>query len=197
MIHEDHRDRPLRLSDLTPVPGLSVHGERLDAPPTLEPDLSVQLQGQAGGQRAVIDLLIEVDRTGRGAYNAAKFAAYDHFLGGWCVRTRHWGRERRTRPVVVFVAHAPQAMLALLHAADQAMTLGFGGRGRYDPTQFEFPGRAHSAFTCLDWLLAGQALVLRLPALPPDDRGRHTELRPERDALLPEEWWPVAGGSRQ
>ena len=30
-----------------PRPGLSVHGEQLDAPPTLEPDLSVQLQGPA------------------------------------------------------------------------------------------------------------------------------------------------------
>jgi hypothetical protein len=81
-------------------------------------------------------------------------------------------------------------MLALLHAADQAMTLGFGVRGRYEPTQFEFPGRAHTAFTCLDWLLAGRALALRLPPLPLQVRGQHTELRPERVALLPEEWWP-------
>jgi Replication-relaxation/Type IV secretion-system coupling protein DNA-binding domain len=192
MVHEDRRDRSLRLADLTPAPGLTVHGEQLDAPPTLEPDLSVQLQGQAGTQRAVIDLLVELDRTGRGAYNATKFSAYDHFLGGWCLRTRHWGKERRTRPIVVFVAHSPQAMLALLHGADQAMGLGFGGRGRYEPAQFEFPGRAHTAFTCLDWLLAGRALALRLPALPPQVRGQHTELRPEHVALLPAEWWPAA-----
>jgi hypothetical protein len=83
-------------------------------------------------------------------------------------------------------------MLTLLHAADQAMTLGYGRRGRYEPTQFEFPGRAHTAFTRLDWLLAGQALALRLPALPPDARGRQTELRPERVALFPDEWWPAA-----
>jgi len=147
------------------------------------------------GQRALIDLPIEVDRTGRGAYNASKLSAYDQFLGGWCLRTRHWGRERRTRPLVVFVAHSPKAMLALLHAADQAMTLGFGGR--YQPTQFEFPGRAHSAFTCLDWLLAGHAFALRLPSLPPPMRRRHTELRPDHVALLPEEWWPPATGSPQ
>jgi hypothetical protein len=192
MVHEDRRDRTLRLADLTPAPGHTVHGEQLDAPPTLEPDLSVQLQGQAGPQRAVIDLLVEVDRTGRGAYNATKFTAYDHFLGGWCLRTRHWGNERCTRPVVVFVAHSPQAMLALLHGADQAMTFGFGARGRYEPAQFEFPGRAHTAFTCLDWLLAGRPLALRLPPLPPQVRGRHTELRPEHVALLPAEWWPAA-----
>jgi hypothetical protein len=191
MIHEDRRDRGLRLTDLAPAPGLTVFGERLDAPPTLEPDLSAQLQGRDRTERAVIDLLVEVDRTGRGAYNASKFTAYDHFLGGWCLRTRHWGRERRTRPVVVFVAHSPKAMLALLSGADQAMTLGFGGRGRYEPAQFAFPGRAHSAFTCLDWLLAGRAIALRLPPLPPPVRGEHTELRPEPVSLLPEDWWPA------
>ena len=45
MIHKDRRDRTLRLADLLPTPGVSAHGERLDAPVALEPDLSIQLQG--------------------------------------------------------------------------------------------------------------------------------------------------------
>ncbi|MDQ3647578.1 MAG: replication-relaxation family protein, partial [Actinomycetota bacterium] len=192
MVHSERRDRALRLADLSPAVGLSVQGERLDAPPRLEPDLSVQLQGPVSAERAVIDLLLEVDRTRRGAYNASKFAGYDHFLGGWCLKTRRFGRERQSRPIVVFVADTPQAMLALLHAADAHMTLGFGARGRYDAAEFDYPGRAHTAFTCLPWLLAGQALALRLPQLPPEVRGSHTELRAERVALLPEEWWPRA-----
>jgi len=138
----------------------------------------------------VIDLLLEVDRTGRGAYNAAKFAAYDQFLGGWCLRTRRFGRERKTRPIVVFVARRAKTVLTLLTRADPAMTLGFGSPGSYDPSTFEYPGRAHTAFTCMEWLLAGEPLALRLPALPPQVRGGDTELRPERVALLPEEWWP-------
>ncbi len=190
MAHRDKRDRHMRLADLMPAPGLSVRGEHPDAPTTLEPDLSVQLQGSLGSQRAVIDLLVEVDRTRRGSYNANKYAAYDHFLGGWCLRTRRFGQERKTRPVVVFVALDPRAMLTLLHGADAAMTLGFGGPGRYDPSTHEYPGRAHTAFTCLDWLLGGQAFALRLPALPPQVRGTHTELKPERVALLPPDWWP-------
>lgn len=193
MVHRDNKDRTMRLADLTPAPGLSVRGEHLDAPATLEPDVSVQLQGPAGGERAVIDMLLEVDRTRRGAYNANKFVAYDHFLGGWCLRTRRFGHQRKTRPVVVFVAPDSRAMLALLHGADAAMTLGFGGSGRYDPATFEYPGRAHTAFTCLDWLLAGQALALRLPALPPQVRGTQTELQPERVALMPPQWWPHPG----
>ena len=192
MVHKEQRDRTMRLADLLPASGLVVQGERLDAPPVLEPDLSVQLQGAVEGERAVIDLLVEVDRTGRGAYNRDKYAAYDQFLGGWCLRTRHFGAERGTRPVVAFVAAKPETVLTLLHQADAAMTLGFGARGHYDPAQFEYPGRAHTAFTCLDWLLAGQALALRLPSLPPEVRGRDTQLRPERVALLPEQWWPTA-----
>ena len=190
MIHKDRRDRTLRLADLLPTPGVSAHGERLDAPVALEPDLSIQLQGPVQDERAAIDLLVEVDRTDRGAYNADKLVAYDHFLGGWCLRTRRWGDQRASRPIALFVARTPKATLTLLHAADPAMSLGFAARGRYDPAAFIYPGRAHTAFTCLDWLLAGQALALRLPPLPPGVRGHHTEPRPELVALLPEEWWP-------
>jgi hypothetical protein len=66
-----------------------------------------------------VDLLVEVDRSRSGADNAATLAAHDHFLGR-CLRTRHWGEERRTRPVAALVAHSPQAMLNLLPGADQA-----------------------------------------------------------------------------
>ena len=97
---------------------------------------------------------------------------------------------------MLFVARSAKATLTLLHAADAAMSLGFAPRGQYDPAAFTYPGRAHTAFTCLDWLLAGHAVALRLPPLPPQVRGHDTELRPERVALLPERWWPrreVAG----
>lgn len=189
MIHRDQRDRTLRLADLLPAPGYSARGEQLDAPATLEPDLSVQLQGTVDGERAVIDLLVEVDRTGRGAYNAAKFAAYDQFLGGWCLRTRRFGQERRTRPLVAFIAREARSIPSLLDTADKAMTLGFGAPGRYEPDVFEHPGRAHTAFTCIEWMLAGRGLALTLPPLPPGVRGKETRMQPCRTALLPEAWW--------
>ncbi|MCP9491541.1 MAG: type IV secretion system DNA-binding domain-containing protein [Solirubrobacteraceae bacterium MAG38_C4-C5] len=191
MVHHDQRDRTLRLADLLPAPGYSAHGEQLSAPAKLEPDLSVQMRGPVDGGRAVIDLLLEVDRTDRGAYNAAKYAAYDHFLGGWCLRTRRFGHERATRPLVVFVARQARAVPALLASADRAMTLGFGAPGRYEPSDFEYPGRAHIAFTCMEWLLAGDGIALRLPDLPPKARGSETQMRPERVALVPEAWWPA------
>lgn len=50
---------------------------------------------------------------------------------------------------------------------------------------------AHTpAFTCMEWLLAGQGLALHLPALPPGVRGQETLVQPERVALVPEAWWP-------
>jgi hypothetical protein len=91
----------------------------------------------------------------------------------------------------VFVARRADAIPALLHAADRGMTLGVGAPGRYEPAAFDYPGRAHTAFTCMEWLLAGEAIALRLPMLPPEVRGRETEIKPERVALLPEQWWPA------
>ncbi|HEV2753864.1 MAG TPA: replication-relaxation family protein, partial [Solirubrobacteraceae bacterium] len=190
MVHHDQRDRTLRLADLLPAPGYSAHGEQLAASPTLEPDLSVQLHGPGKDEEATINLLVEVDRTDRGAYNAAKYTAYDHFLGGWGLRTRRFGRELATRPLAVFIARQARAVPTLLASADGAMTLGFGAPGRYEPASFEYPGRAHTAFTCIEWLLAGHGLALRLPALPPQARGSETPMRPERVALVPEAWWP-------
>jgi hypothetical protein len=190
MIHRDRRDRGLRLADLLPAPGVGAHGEQMDAPVVLEPDLSLELQGPVGPRRGALDMLVEMGRNGKAARDTERFTAYDHFLGGWCLRTRRWGYERRGRPIVVFVALSPKLLFTLLRTADSAMTLGFSNAGRYDPAEFDYPGRAHVAFTCLEWLLGGQALALRLPALPPRVRGAETELRPERVALLPEEWWP-------
>jgi hypothetical protein len=45
----------------------------------------------------------------------------------------------------------------------------------------------------MEWLLAGEARTLRLPILPPEVCGSETELKPERVALLPEQWWPPRG----
>ncbi len=66
------------------------------------------------------------------------------------------------------------------------MTVGFASAGSYDRGGFDYPGRAHTVFACIEWLLAGPAIALRLPALPPDVRGSETAMRPEHVALLPE-----------
>jgi predicted transcriptional regulator len=181
----------LSLADLVPVPGCSVFGAQFDAPTSVEPDLTVRMLGPVGDDdHAAIDLLVEVDPTGRSAANEQKFAAYDQFLGGWCMRTRRF--EDTGRPLVVFVARHSRGVDALLAAADRSMSLGFGAPGCYDRSSFDYPGRAQTAFTCVAWLLAGEGFALRLDRLPPEVRGSDTEMPwPERIALFPEAWCPT------
>jgi len=190
MIHRSRRDHELRLGDVLPAPGLRAHGERLDVASVLEPDLSLSLDGPANGRKATADLLVEIDCAGRRRPAAAdRLAAYDHFLGGWCLRTRRFAEDARGRPLALFVSTTSERMLKLIAAADEEMTLGFAAQGQYEPSEFAYPGRAHVAFTCLDWLLGGSATALRLPPLPPDARGDGAPMRPETTALLPPAWW--------
>lgn len=187
MIHGDG-GRELRGSDLLPSLDYRPRGERLGASPTVVPDLAVGLEGTVDGEAVTLDMLVEVDRTGRGAYNAKKFAAYDQFLGGWCTRTADF---RDGRPLVVFVADEARAIPGLMAAADPVMTLGYAAPGVYDEKEFDYPGRGHTAFTCMPWLLAGYGHAMRLPDLPPRLRDHEDRMEPEIVALLPEAWWPA------
>lgn len=156
-------DDGVRLEDLTTRPGLAVIDERSDARGVVVPDISVRLDGPLAGQPRTLSLLIEVDRTARGSYNSEKFVAYDHFLAGWCLKTRRYGRELRARPVVVFVAQNPHAALRLLARADEEMTVGLGLPG-HERSTYQFYGRTHTVFTCMTWLLGGHAYGLRMRA---------------------------------
>ena len=104
----------MHLGDLTAKAGLVVVGERSDAPGAVVPDVSIRMDGPLAGQPRTLSMLLEVDRTARPSYNSEKFVAYDHFLAGWCLKTRRYGKELRARPLVVFVAQNPKAALMLL-----------------------------------------------------------------------------------
>jgi hypothetical protein len=71
------------------------------------------------------------------------------------------------------------------------MTLGYAAPGVYDEKEFDYPGRGHTAFTCMQWLLAGYGHAMRLPDLPPRLRDYEDRMEPELVALLPEAWWPA------
>jgi hypothetical protein len=190
MIHRGRRDDQLRLADLPPEPGMRVHGERLDIRTELAPALSIEVRGDLSGRRRKGDLLIEIDDERSRTNPADRLAAYDHFLGGWALRTRRFAADARGRPVVLYVATSPNRMMKLLRIADETLTLGFAPNGIYDPAEFLYPGRRHIAVCCLDWILGGQPLALRVPPLPPNLREPGVTLKPELVALLPEQWWP-------
>ena len=187
MAHSDRRDKRIRLDDLIGRPGLTVVGDALSsASGVVEPDATVQMTGHVAGQRRSLKMLLEIDRTDDASYNTDKLIAYDHFLAGWCLRTRTFASAR---PLVVFVARSPRAALRLLARANEVMTVGLGISG-HDRQTFQYYGRTHTAFTCIDWLLAGQAYALRMAAVPPERREGMLLADAEAVALLPEAWWP-------
>jgi hypothetical protein len=194
MMHLDQRDRTPRPGDLLPATGYSVHREQLDAPGTLKPDLSVQLQGTMDGERAVIDLLLEVDRTGRGAYNAAEYAAYDQFLGG-CARGRAAFAPR--------AAHPPAGRLSSRVGPRRSRPCGVlppgadARRRRARPLRagrLRVPRPGAHRLRLHGMAAAGEALALRLPGLPPEVRDPETALNAELVRLTARAM--VAGAAR-
>jgi hypothetical protein len=183
MAHTDRRDKRIRLEDLTGRDGHTVTGDSLStAPGVVEPDAIVHMTGHVAGRRRSLTMLLEIDRTERPAYNTDKLIAYDHFLAGWCQRTRTFANAR---PLVVYIAGSPRHALRLLARASDVMTVGIGTR---DPDACEYHGRTHTAFTCIDWLLAGQAYALRMASTP--QVAEQLTLDADAVALLPEAWWP-------
>jgi hypothetical protein len=194
-VSDVHRkDNRVHMADLLPPgqQGLAVLNDVAAASGTIVPDISVQLAGDLAGETRSIDMLVELDRTGRPSYNEDKFVAYDHFLAGWCMRLARFGpRQRNARPLVVFVCETEKAARALLDRADALMNVGIGLSG-HDPETYQYFGRSHTAFTCLHWVLGGQPYALTMPALPPAVRGQDMAWEPQVRALLPEAWWPRA-----
>jgi hypothetical protein len=187
MAHSDRRDKRVRLEDLVSHPGLTVIGDSLTAAPgVVEPDATVQMTGHVAGQRRLLSMLLEIDRTDRASYNTDKFLAYDHFLAGWCLRTRTF---KRARPLVVFVAGSPRSALRLLSRASDVMTVGLGTSGHARQT-YQYYGRTHTVFSCIDWILGGHAYGLRMPPVPPERTDEALLSDVEAVALLPEAWCP-------
>ena len=194
-VSDVHRkDSSVHMADLLPPgsQGLAVLNDVAGAPGTIVPDVSVQLAGNLAGETRSVDMLIEVDRTSRPSYNEEKFIGYDHFLAGWCLRLERFGpRQRNARPLVVFVCETEKAARALIDRADALMNVGIGLSG-HDPETYQYFGRSHTAFTCVNWVLSGQPYALTMPPLPRSVRGQDMAWEPAVRALIPEAWWPRA-----
>jgi hypothetical protein len=189
MAHSDRRDKRIRLEDLTGRDGHTVTGDAMStAPGVVEPDAIVHMTGHVAGQRRSLTMLLEIDRTDRPAYNTDKLIAYDHFLAGWCQRTRTFANAR---PLVVFVASSPRHALRLFARASEVMTVGLSTTG-HDRQAYQYHGRTHTVFTCIDWLLGGHAYALRMAPALPEGRDGAPIVDAEAVALLPEAWWPRA-----
>jgi hypothetical protein len=143
-------------------------------PRPLKPDASIELrlphQG-AGGERetVIIDLLVEVDNTGRPDYNLDKLRAYDALLCGWSLSLKRY-QTLRARPFCLFVSPTIEAMGRLMRAADTAMTGAVGIKGTPDPSRWYHAGRDHIAFTAQELIHYGVPSAWMLPPHPPATR---------------------------
>lgn len=159
----------------------------------IEPDLTLRLwieQSEDTGYD--VDLLVELDRTRRPAYNTRKLVAYDEFLTGWALLRQRV--QERGRPVTIFVCSDEKRMRGLMEAADR-LVVGRIGQLGMPAHHWRYPGREHLLFTTEELIHHGSLLAWRLHPLPPDVRraAEDGELAPSAElvTILPTDLMPL------
>jgi hypothetical protein len=172
---------PRKLAAFGPRPhAVSLHDVRLDLgwmldgissgpfTRTIQPDVTLRMWARVSEDDGrELDLLVELDRTSRPAYNRRKLIAYDEFLTAWgllCRRVQDQGR-----PVVIFVCQDEPRMRGLMETADRLM-VGRIGHREMPAHHWRYPGREHLLFTVEELIHHSSLLAWRLPPLPPEVR---------------------------
>jgi Replication-relaxation len=171
---------PMRLADLRLPGGRAPHdflrtdggGERVEIErfESVRPDVLVELVSRDQSRRGseTVDLLVELDErlpVGRGA---AKIERYDHFLAGWSVNSRRYGRGEAL-PLVVFVCRDRPRARECARAADSLLCACRAYAGEY-PFAWEYPGREQITFAAERDIHEGLLQAYGVPRLPPDVR---------------------------
>lgn len=111
-------------ADLETVPlgtGQHVSDLALDEFKPVKPDLAVELDLSIGDERRRVDVLVELDRTGRPSSNVEKFRRYDALITAWSMSHRRF-KALGEPPVAVFVVEDDEKALQFLRAADTVVT---------------------------------------------------------------------------
>ena len=90
------RSAPARRAHGARFPATDAAGERVEVErfETVRPDAIVEVRPASRGRAPSIDVIVELDdRPARGARRCGKLERYDHFLAGWSVHTRRYGRR--------------------------------------------------------------------------------------------------------
>ena len=156
---------------------------QLDEFQPVRPDLAVELDLSLGDQRRRVELLVELDRSGRASSNYEKFRRYDALLNGWAMALPRY-KALGEPPVVVFVVEDEDKALKLLKAADRIMT---GRIGKWGVPEAAWPayGRRRLFVVAERDIHQGTFRAQRLPEHPPALRKALSGRR--ADALLPEQ----------
>lgn len=143
----------------------SLDGLALEEFEPVKPDLRVELDLSMSSQSRRVDLLIEMDRTGRASSNADKFKRYDAMLNGWALSTARY-RALGEAPVAVFVVQDDDKARQFLALADRLMTGRIATWGNDEATWPHY-GRKRLFVVAERDVHMGTLRALRLPEHPP------------------------------
>jgi hypothetical protein len=123
---------------------------------------------RAAGPKAV-DILVEFDDRLPSRATAGKLERYDHFLTGWALHTRRYGRRVEAVPIVVFVCRDRTRARECARRADPLLKACRAYAGDY-PFEWDYRGRASILFASERDIHEGLACAYGVPRLPPDVR---------------------------
>jgi hypothetical protein len=125
---------------------------------TIRPHARVSVAG--------VDLLLERDDRLPPGPAVAKLERYDHFLAGWSLHTRRYGRRREAEPVVVFICRDRARARQLARRADAILCACRAYAGEY-PFDWQYPGRERILFAAERDVHEGSLCAYAVPRLPP------------------------------
>ena len=164
-------------------------GEREDVErfETVRADAAVELlvPGMDAGNRPV-DLLVAFDDRRPTGTAAAKLERYDHFVSGWSVHTRRYGRDLGEPPYVVFVCRDRARARECARSADGVLTGCRAYHGEY-PADWQYPGRERILFAAERDVHEGLFVAYGVHPLPPDVRAQRAGGDPSARSAEPHE----------
>jgi hypothetical protein len=125
--------------------------------------------GSASVGEVALDVIVELDDRVPRAGRSGKLERYDHFLAGWSVHTRRYGRRREAVPLVVFVCRDRPRARDCARAADSMLRACRAYAGEY-PVDWQYPGREQIVFAAERDMHEGLLHAYGVPRLPPQVR---------------------------
>ncbi len=145
--------------------GRRVEVERFES---VRPDAILEIAGRPQSEPAT-DVIVELDDRPLDGPAARKLERYDHFLAGWSVHTRRYGRRAQAVPVVVFVCRDRTRARECARSADGLLCACRAYAGEY-PLEWEYPGRERIVFVAERDAHEGLLDGFGIPRVPPEVR---------------------------
>jgi hypothetical protein len=136
----------------------------------LTPDATIELRIAVGDSPLQLDLLVEYDRSRSATASEDRLRRYDGLISGWSGMLDRY-KTLGTPPVAVFVCEDERRALALLRAADKAVTARLAKPGT-EETEWPHPGRRAIFFAAERDIHTGSLEAFQLPEQPPEVRVR-------------------------